>query len=237
MDDANTEQMVGGIRLRTKISQWMCPLILHDFVQFFKLQFGQCYVPSHLFYTWIREHQCQHQISWALFRMELFLFQRRLAGLDRFFEFPKKISTDNNNSTYSLILMHEFDKNIRQNPLLYHPNVLKIMLHLHSKNWLEPLNGPKHKNHWSSWSLISLTYSLIYSFLLFLIYSVIKSGNSNIRLVFISSYCLFFKKTRFLDESRMKNAVQKVHGLSLWLKELINARRFLYVWMCYHDLL
>ena len=209
MDDANTEQMVGGIRLRTKISQWMCPLILHDFVQFFKLQFGQCYVPSHLFYTWIREHQCQHQISWALFRMELFLFQRRLAGLDRFFEFPKKISTDNNNSTYSLVLMHEFDKNIRQNPLLYHPDFLKIMLHLHSKNWLEPLNGPKHKNHWSSWSLISLTYSLIYSFLLFLIYSVIKSGNSNITLAFISSYCLFLKKQAFYTNHEWRTLCKK----------------------------
>ena len=187
----------------------MCPLILHDFVQFFKLQFGQCYVPSHLFYTWIREHQCQHQISWALFRMELFLFQRRLAGLDRFFEFPKKISTDNNNSTYSLVLMHEFDKNIRQNPLLYHPNVLKIMLHLHSKNWLEPLNGPKHKNHWSSWSLISLTYSLIYSFLLFLIYSVIKSGNSNITLAFISSYCLFLKKQAFYTNHEWRTLCKK----------------------------
>ena len=53
MDDANTEQMVGGIRLRIKISQWMCALILHNFVQFFTLQFGQRYVSSHLLYTWM----------------------------------------------------------------------------------------------------------------------------------------------------------------------------------------
>ena len=125
------------------------------------------------------------------------------------FWISKKISTDNNKSTYSLVLMHEFDKNIRQNPLLCHPNVLKIMLHLHSKNWLEPLNGPKHKNHWSSWSLISLTYSLIYSFLLFLIYSVIKSGNSNIRLAFISSYCLFLKKQAFYTNHEWRTLCKK----------------------------
>ena len=71
MDEANTEQMVGGIRLRIKISQWMCALILHDFVQFFTLQFGQCYVSSHLFYTRICEHQCQHQNRPALLCVKL----------------------------------------------------------------------------------------------------------------------------------------------------------------------
>ena len=88
-----------------------------------------------------------HLISSALFCMELFFFQRSLAVLDLFFGFPKKSSTDNNSSTYSVVLMHDFDKNIRQNPPLYHPNLFKIMFRLHSKNWLEPLNGPKHKNH------------------------------------------------------------------------------------------
>ena len=88
-----------------------------------------------------------HLISSALFCMELFFFQRSLAVLDLFFGFPKKSSTDNNSSTYSVVLMHDFDKNIRQNPPLYHPNPFKIMFRLHSKNCLERLNCPKHKNH------------------------------------------------------------------------------------------
>ena len=50
--------------------------------------------------------------------------------------------------------MHDFDKNIRQNPSLYHPNFSKIMFCLHSKNCLDPVNGSKHKNHYSSAVLI-----------------------------------------------------------------------------------
>ena len=50
--------------------------------------------------------------------------------------------------------MHDFDKNIRQNFPLYHPNFLKIMFCLHKKNCLDPVNGPEHKNNYASAVLI-----------------------------------------------------------------------------------
>ena len=89
MDNANTEQMVGGVRLRIKIKSMDVRInfacFCSVFVSNFNLDIVMCYL---IFLTQESVNQCQHQNSPVLFCMKLFIFPRSLAILDRFFEFP-----------------------------------------------------------------------------------------------------------------------------------------------------